>query len=513
VADWYTSSAAYAAIAAFVPSVAYTVGQIVKPTAPALKAQWAFRCTTAGTASTEPTWPTGNNATIATGGATFTNVTGQSTYGWGAAAGDLPTLLGAVGANRFVAGDRIFVSSDHSETQTAATTYGATTAPASYASGQVLSVNRAGSVPPAAADLTVGATVTVSGAGTMTFESYFPVYHYGVNYTYTGTSANGISFNNSGVKTQYFDSCQLYLNTATAAVRFSALAPASITLFNTTLRFGSASQAIQGGTGSLNLEIVWLSTPSAIAGVTIPSILFLPLSTTTHSVTARGVDLSAITGTLVQNGGAVNSGGKYLFDSCRIAAGVVRLSGTNMANTRDLVELINCYDGTNIINESYQPAGAVTTERTITLSGGATDDVGIFSHKLVSGTNIDKYVNPLLGFWMDVENTAIGVSKTATVEIISSASLNNDDISLLLEYQGTSGSPVASFGNTLPATVLTANAAVAASTATWNASPATPIRQRLQVTFTPRVAGRVRGQVRLGRPSTTVYIDPAIAIS
>ena len=39
MADWYVSSAAYAAIAAFVPSAAYTVGQIVKPTAPAFSAQ------------------------------------------------------------------------------------------------------------------------------------------------------------------------------------------------------------------------------------------------------------------------------------------------------------------------------------------------------------------------------------------------------------------------------------------------------------------------------------------
>lgn len=511
MADWYVSSAAYAAIAAFVPSVAYTVGQIVKPTAPALKAQWVFRCTIAGTASTEPTWPTGNNATITTGGATFTNVSGQSTYGWGAVAGDLPTLLGAVGANRFIAGDRIFLSSDHTETQAAATTYGATTAPASYASSQVLSVNRAGSVPPVAADLTVGAAITVSGAGAMTFEGYFPVYHYGVNYIYTGTNTSGISFNNSGLKTHYFDSCQLYLNTATAGMRISAQNAASITLYNTTLRFGATSHAIQGG--AYNLEFVWLNTPNAIAGAIVPSVLFIPTSVTALSVTARGVDLSAITGTLVQNGTTNNSGGKYLFDSCRIASGVVRLSATNIANTRDLVELINCYDGTNIINESYQPAGAVTTERTITLSGGATDDVGTFSHKLVSGTNIDKYANPLVGFWMDVEYQTTGASKTATIEIISSASLNNDEISLLLEYQGTSGSPVASFGTTLPATVLTAAAAVTSSTATWNSSPATPVRQRLQVTFTPRVAGRVRGQVRLGKPSTTVYVDPGLTIA
>jgi hypothetical protein len=227
-------------------------------------------------------------------------------------------------------------------------------------------------------------------------------------------------------------------------------------------------------------------------------------------MTARGVDFSAVTGTLVNQSGA---GAKYLFDSCRIAPAVTRYNNTSVVNTRDLVELINCFDGTSIINESYQPAGSVVTERTITLSGGATDDVGVFSHKLVSGTNVDKYVNPLVGFWMDVENTAVGSSKTATVEIISSLTLNNDDISLLLEYQGTTGSSLASFANTLPATVLTTNAAVTASTATWNASPATPVKQKLVITFTPRVAGRVRGQVRLGRASTTVYVNPVIAIT
>jgi hypothetical protein len=153
-------------------------------------------------------------------------------------------------------------------------------------------------------------------------------------------------------------------------------------------------------------------------------------------------------------------------------SGVARYSLTGVANCYDEVELVNCYDGTSILNERYQPAGSVVTERTITLSGGAQDDVGIFSHKLVSNTNIDKYVNPLNSFWLDVENTAIGAANTATVEIISSLTLNNDDISLLLEFQGTSGSPVASFANTLPATPLTAASAIATSTATWSASPA-----------------------------------------
>jgi hypothetical protein len=54
---------------------------------------------------------------------------------------------------------------------------------------------------------------------------------------------------------------------------------------------------------------------------------------------------------------------------------------------------------------------------------------------------------------------------------------------------------------------------VTTSTVTWTSSPATPQKQKLVVTFTPRVAGRVRGQVRLGRASTTVYVNPVIAIT
>jgi hypothetical protein len=509
VADWYVSSASYAAIAAFVPSAVYSIGNIVKPTAPALKAQWAFRCTTAGTASTEPAWPTANKSTVTTGGATFTNVTGQSTFGWSAAAGDIPTLIGAVGTFRFAAGDRMFVSSDHSETQTATVTYGSGTASVAFGVGQVLSVNRAGSTPPVAADLTAGATVTVT-TGVMTLEATFPVYHYGMHYTYTGATANAILFNSSGLKTHWLDTCQLYLNTATAGCHYASGGGVTVVLNNSTVQFGATGQTILATTGPF--EIVWLNTTSAIAGATLPTNLFaVSTASQAMTVTARGVDLSAVTNTLVL--GTSGAGSKFLFDSCRIASGVTRYNGTGVLNTRDLVELVNCYDGTNFVSESYQPSGAVTTEFTITLSGGAADNVGTYSHKMVSNTNVDKYANPLVGFWMDANYATTGSSKTATVEIISSGTLNNDEISLIVEYLGTAGSSLASIATSLPANVLTTAGAVTTSTATWNSSPATPVKQHLQVTFTPQTAGRVRAQVRLGKASTTVYVNPQVTIT
>lgn len=501
MADWYVSSAAYAAIAAFVPSAVYTVGNIVKPTAPALKARYAFRCTTAGTASTEPAWPSANNSTITTGGATFTNVTGQSTYFWGAAAGDLPSITAA----RLAANDRVFISSDHAETQTSATTY-SSASPAGFGVNQFLCVNRAGSTPPVAADLTTGATCTVS-TGILTIDSLCETYHYGISYVCS--SGSNININSSGFLTTYLNACQLYLNSATGSARIINNSPATLVLDNSTLRFGSTAQYVTNNSFYRH-EVIWLNTASAIAGATIPVQLFQASGGGCLLVTARGVDLSAITGTLAKNAAG---GSKYLFDSCKVASGVTRYDITGVTVPADELELVNCYNGSIFVNERYQPAGAVTTETTITLAGGAADNVGAFSHKMVSNTNLDKYAAPLTSFWMDVDYATTGSSKTATVEIISSASLNNDEISLLLEYQGTAGSSVATIVTTLPATVLTTAAAVTTSTATWNSSPSTPQKQKLQVTFTPQTAGRVRGQVRLGKAGTTVYINPQVTIT
>ena len=122
-------------------------------------------------------------------------------------------------------------------------------------------------------------------------------------------------------------------------------------------------------------------------------------------------------------------------------------------------------------------------------------------HKLVSNTNIDKFVNPLDGFWMDIEQQAVGSSKTATVEIISAARrLTMTRSACSSNTRARHRSPVASFATTLPATVLTTAGAVTTSTATWNSSPATPVKQKLEVTFTPqtRRPGAGPGAARQG---------------
>jgi hypothetical protein len=519
MADWYVSSAAYAAVPAWQATHAYTVGQFVRPTAGAIGTSWVYRCTTAGTSSgTEPVWGTvagANNDPFTDGTAGFTNVTGQSAYGWSAAAGTLYTLTGGNARVRLTTPtERVFLSSDHSESSVSPGSSYTQNNGGFIAFGltQFISVNRAGSVPPVAADVQSGASITVTGAS-LVIDACTEVFWQGITFTVAGGATNyNLYFcgGSTGYKQHYFKNCALVISNTNVNSRMGPNGTAPKVVFdNTTVQFGNASQSITVG---FSIEYIWINTPSAIQGATLPTSLFTTSSNTFLLVTARGVDFSALTGSFVT--GSTVSGGtpyKILLDSCRINSALNR-AGTNVALVSDEIELVNCFDGTNVLNERYTPAGVVITDRSTTLSGGAQDDAGAYSIKLVSSTRSEKQVMLLDSFWLDVENALVGSARTATVEIISSASLNNDDIRLFLEYMGTGGSAVASFADSL-ASVLTASAALTTSANTWNNPPSTPVKQLLQMTFTPQAAGRVRGLVRLGKVSATVWVNPQLTIT
>jgi hypothetical protein len=502
MANFYVSSAAYAAIAPWAATTAYTVGQIIRPTAAVAGKRIAYRCTTGGTTTgVEPTWGLTLGGTT-TNGAVFTAIN-SDTYGWSGAAGDVSTVTNTATSGFAAAGDKIFLSSDHSETTAAATNWlnsipgGWTTLTTS-----ILSVNRGGSVPPVSADLTSGASISFT---TMNIDCAKPIYMQGL----TLIAASGsISFGAANYCSYYLKDCTLQIAGSSASYAIKTSDYSETVLDNTSVSFGGAAQTI---TLAASGELTWINTASPLSGIS-PNNLFFPPSNALGLVTCRGVDFSAYTGNFVGVGSITNNI-KVLFGSCKISASSTILTGTPYSNAA-LVELINCWDGTNVRNERYTTGGSTVTERTITLTGGAADDVGSFSLKMASGSaRIDKWVAPIASFWLDVENTSTGSSKTATVEIVSSASLNNDDIWLLLEYMGTAGSQLASFVDSNPVTPLTAAVAVTTSTAAWNSAPATPVYQKLQVTFTPQRAGRVRGRVMLGKASTTVYVNPNIVIT
>lgn len=464
MADWFVSSASYAAIPVWQASHAYSIGDIVRPTAPTAGSEHAFRVTTAGTSGvSEPTWPVTDNGTTIISGARFTNITGQAAYGWGAAAG---TLYGISSSNcRPVAGDRVFIASDHSETwsSTSLIMYFNKGINA-YGLVQIISVNRAGSVPPVSTDVQSGASLTNNGS--LVLDAYCGMFWQGL--TINSAGGNGFSFGVSGDKGHYFKNCALQL-TASGGWFAAGGCGSRVVFDNTTLLFAAGAQYIGSNTP---VEWIWINTPNAIQGAA-PTILFKTnTGATQNSITCRGVDLSAITGTLVGLPFFTNVM-KALFESCKIAPGVTRMQPVTdgRMNSGHEVELVNCWDGSSVINERHITIGDVVTDRSTYMTTGAQDDTGHFALKLTTNVGPDKVTLPLPTFAFDVENTVIGASKTATVEMIAPMPLNNDDISLLLEYLGTSGSTATSFASSLPLPPAVPTA-LTTSAATWSATPA-----------------------------------------
>jgi hypothetical protein len=438
MADWYVSSANYAAIPVFAVNTAYTIGQLVRPITPsAVWALYVFRCTTAGTsAATENGWGTAalNNGTVAQGTATFTNVSGQSTYGWSAAAGSVYALMSNQAQGRPLIGDRVFVASDHNEIGTG--NMGALVAnngSISWGSVSITSVNRAGSVPPVAADVQSGAIIT-SGAGGngISFDTMCAMLWQG--FTFTLNNANNFYFNNGTVKTTVFKNCTFVFGPSAASTsKFYNNSGVKLLWDNVTLQFSNAAQAI--AFSGYFLDLTWINTPAAIVAATLPTSLFSINGAAI--ITLRGVDLSALTSTLFAGNTLGWYGFKALLDSCRIAPGVTLLAtpATGYA-VLDEVELVNCYNGTSVLNERHTYAGDLITDRSTYLSAGAQDDIGGYSLKLASSLRSDLLCYLLDNFSFDIESIAVGASKTATVEVFSAASLNNNDIRLLLEYMG-----------------------------------------------------------------------------
>lgn len=513
MADWYVSSAAWAGVSAFVPSATYALNNFVKATAPAQNAEHVFivsAITTGVAGSTEPTWPTTNNGTVTSGGVTFKCVTGQSTYGWSAAGARIGTLNGGSGTARIAAGDRVFISSDHSETSTISTTLSLLNS-VSLTGGNpvsIFSVNRtSGNIPPLQTDLTPGASFTYTGT------SSTGILIDGCNYTngLSFTSANNITFFSGSRSRQVHKNASFSL-TAAAAKTITFTNPGNLLWDNCTLTCANAAQGI--AVNSYGAHFEWMNTPNAIQGATQPTNLFQVASSTgALMATIHGVDLSAMgAGTnLVDLSVASQALSRFLFSNCKLNAAGNIIATRATTGEGAYVELIDCDSGnTNYRSERHTLAGDVTTETVIYLAAGASDGTTNFSRKMVTTSYANKLGVGLEGFMIDVWNTTVGVPQTATVQIVSSGTLTTQDMVLKLEYPSDANSPLTSFVSSHDV-IATNN--IPSSSAVWNSSPGTPVTQQLQVTFTAQKVGWLRAMITLYKGSTTVYYNPQITLS
>lgn len=433
---------------------------------------------------------------------------GAGGAGTGADWANAYTTLAAAFSGK-AAGDVFYVSEDHAETQASAmslTSPGTATAPV-----KVICVNHTGSVPPVSADIRATATVTTTGTSNLSFAGAdsFTIFDGIIFSAGTGGSAVNLTIAASSRMSVKFRNCALRNGCTQNGGRIfgggNSLGGCRVELENTTMQFGAT-----GHTVSYTGEFLWRNTASAITGATLPTVLFTPLASTGYNVQIDGVDLSAITGTIVSLPTGV-MGAEFKLADCKINASAT-IASTPVSRGAGIISY-NRLDsgGTNYKFGRVRYEGTLTEETTIVRTGGASNGVTPISYKIVTTANCSEHFPfecPAIAVW----NSTTGSAVTATVEGIwgGGAVPNDDEIWIEAEYLGSNASPQASFVNDSKADILASAAGQTSSSETWGGSTT---KFKMSVTFTPQQAGWVLVRVKAAKPSSTFYIDPKLTLS
>ena len=355
--------------------------------------------------------------------------------------------------------------------------------------------------PAQASDLLSGASITTTGASTLTLYGF--VYVYGVTIS-CGSGANAGALNIDGTQGTNseitLDGCKLAVPSTVASTINPPVTTGKLTLNNTTMSFGAPASCLT----LQDCAFTWKNTPSAIAG-TCPSILISPQRHGTYVL--DGVDLSNVTSGKAILSGSSGVTGSIQLVNCKLAPGAAIATGITLPGVA--IDLINSDSAaTGNRQERYQYQGILTTESTIIRAGGASDDVAAMSWKVVTSANA-KAQSPFECFeiatWVDGAG-----SHTATIEVITdNVILANTDLWVEAQYLGGASNPLASTVSAGPATQLTAGTNLGASSASWTTTGlTTPKPQNITVSFTTATKGFVRLAVRIAKASLTVRVDP-----
>lgn len=500
----YVGSVQYAAVAQWAASHTYAAGAIVRQlAAPAAGNERCFRTALGGvSAASEPTWVLTAGAASPTDGTVtdWVEVTGNATYAWNAAHA---RQRNALATGWLAAGDILYLASDNNETE--ASVVVTLSYPGTFASpNKVLCVNPAGSVPPVSADLRTTGQVNTTGTSSITLQGI--AYIYGIKHNAgNGSAAANINIGGTSPSSIFLESCLLNLNTTgTANIFIGGQATSSQgmhVLKNCTANFGAVGQGFRGIGGGAWGQVINLTLTGAVS-----TTLFAPTSNMMTRVSCS--DLSAL-GSGKNLVGPLASGAYIILERCKLGASVV--VETTPTNNNSGVDLINCDSGTkNYRNERYRYQGTLTTETVNVLSGGASDGVTPFSHKIATTAN-DNAQFPFESFPMGefyANNTNVSISQVFEL-LTDNVVLTNNDAWVEIEYLGSSATPQGTLISSAPADPLAAATNLATSTATWNTTGlGTPKPQKITMIWTPQMKGLYRAVLKVAKPSTTVWLNP-----
>ena len=327
--------------------------------------------------------------------------------------------------------------------------------------------------------------------------------YYGITFITGRLSGNPTMFLAMGsAQCNRFVNCSLQIGStgASAKIASSGGYGSSIELINTTLGFQNVNQFFTHSS-----LVKWRNTPNALVGV-VPNTLFIPSSGGAPELECVGVDLSAAgSGKTLVGADPQSTNSRYSFTDCKLNSAVTR-SAIPLSHGGMRADFLRSGSSpSNYALNSYRKAAVLSEEAIITRNGG-----GVVSWKVITAPSCNystPFECPPIAFWVDT----VGVSVTATVEILSVvASTKDNEIWLDVEYLGSASSPLASFVNDGTSNLLTAPVDQTTSAVTWSG---TGTKFKLNVSFTPQQKGWAYARVKVGKPSTTFYIDPIVTLS
>lgn len=403
------------------------------------------------------------------------------------------TVKAAAEAAGTAAGDAIWIAHDHAETTAAALTI--TLKSTAAAPSTFMCVNRAGTVPPVAADLRTTATITTTGASTMTINNGVGLaYWYGVIFQCgTGAVSSALTFG----AIQRLKNCSLQkLGTTLSA---GAIALNTAILENTTMQFGSAGDSFHP-----TVRLEWLDTPAAITGGTVPTRLFDSATNAGPYQVICGVDFSAIAGTLIVESTAISQREVLLLNS-KLNAAVAPIGRATNINSDSAA--------TNYRVEKKHYNGKQYTDTRVFRSGGATDGTTPIGWRLESSGVVVNQFNPLESLPLYIWNDTTGARNVDVFALREGGPLYNDELWLDVEYLGSAASPISTTATTGKSTYLATRALVAVDSVSAWGGGTTTTRYRMRVPVVVGMKGDIRATVKVGKPGITVYVDPKVVVS
>lgn len=427
--------------------------------------KYTYECTAAGTSgATVPVYPTTPAGTVTDGTVVWTCREAQTWVNAGRYADYLT-------ANRMLAGDRLFISQAHVESIAATLTItspGTATSPCYFL---CVDDSIGGDSP---TTLSTGASITTTLNTTLNLGG--SVVGYGISFSCgTGTSGSTLQILTANGHIQRWKSCDFILapsNGGSYRLNYSGGGGTASELYMEECRFRTgAANAVMAIGG-----FVKISGGSLMSGGNPPTAFFSSVGSANGQLQVNNFDFfnCAATFSLFSGGSYSSRPSDAVFNNCRMPtswSGGVFSSIVTTPSARVAAYNLDAGDTNySIWREGY--SGSEKHDTSLYLSGS--DGIKLngslvpLCYKLTAFAAA-KEALPLDGVWRAMVNE-VTTAQTATLEIIhnETASLNNDEIWLEVEYPATAGSTQFTRLSDSKADILATGIAQTASTADWD---------------------------------------------